>query len=300
MLAPVVLFAWNRPAHTRKTLESLERNYLSKESELFVFVDGPRGNFSKEQIEKINETKRIIREKQWCGMVHVAEKEKNVGLANSIIAGVTDVINKFGKVIVLEDDLFLSKNFLQYMNEALDRFEKEEKVMQISGYMHPINISLAADCFFLPTINSWGWGTWKRVWDNFDVEANGFATLKKNKELRKRFNLSGAYPFYKMLRSQVENGVDSWAIRFYLSVFMQDGLTLYPKYTLVKNIGMDGSGIHCRVESEQNDVNDFFKIRNYPTKIEISPVAKKKLEIFLKKQMNAIRRVFRFIKQILK
>ena len=168
MLAPIVLFVYNRPEHTRKTLESLEKNDLAKESELFIFADGPKENTTEKQLEKITKTRKIIREKNWCGKISIIEREINLGLDSSVTKGITSVIEKFGKVIVLEDDFILSKNFLKYMNSALDKFENNNSVMQISGYMFPVEIPEKFDTFFLPFTNSWGWATWKRAWDFFD------------------------------------------------------------------------------------------------------------------------------------
>ncbi|MFZ2193665.1 MAG: glycosyltransferase family A protein [Candidatus Moraniibacteriota bacterium] len=298
MIAPIILFVYNRPFHTRKTLESLELNFLSKESELFIFADGPKENASKEHLEKITETRKIIREKKWCGKINIIEKERNSGLANSVIVGVTEIINKYGKVIVLEDDLLLSKNFLKYMNDSLEKYEKEEKVMQIAGYMYPVEIKTEKDAFFLPFISSWGWGTWKRVWDDFDKNSEGLEKLKNDKNLRYKFNLNGSYPYYKMLKNQVEKNIDSWAIRFYLTVFMRNGLILFPKRTLVNNIGMDGSGVHCKIAIEQDDLIENFSVNDFDDVI-VRPEIKKGVYAFLKKQMNIIRRAVRLIRQIL-
>ncbi len=299
MLAPIVLFIYNRPWHTRKTLESLEANDLSKEAELFIFADGPKKNASSEQLEKIKETRELIREKNWCGKINIIERDKNLGLAKSVISGVTEVVNKYGKIIVLEDDLILSKNFLHYMNNSLNLYEKSDKVMQISGYMFPVEITAKEDAFFLPFTTSWGWGTWKRVWDKFNEIENGLEILKKDKELRRKFDLDGSYPYFKMLKSQQEGKVDSWAIRFYLSVFLENGLVLYPKKTLVKNIGMDGSGVHCALETEQKEADNYFSIKNY-SKLEILEEVKKEICKFLKKQNSFLNTGLRFLKQRLK
>ena len=290
MLSPIILFVYNRPEHTRKTLESLEKNDLAKESELFIYADGPKEKVSNECLENIKETRKIIYEKQWCGKVNIIERDKNMGLANSVITGVTEIINKLGKVIVLEDDLLLSKNFLKYMNDALDKFENEANVMQISGYMFPVEIQGENDAFFLPFTTSWGWATWKRVWDNFDGSLNGKNMLDENKELRKKFDLSESYPYYKMLKMQEKGKVDSWAIRFYLNVFLKNGLILYPQKTMVNNIGLDGSGIHCSLEVKQGIINNNFVVKKFS-----SPFLDEKIEskiIYFLKNNNIIARIF--------
>jgi hypothetical protein len=291
MLAPIVLFVYNRPEHARKTLESLEKNDLAKESDLFIFADGPKNGITEEQIEKIKEVREIIREKKWCANIHITEREKHLGLAGSIIAGVTEIVNKFGKIIVLEDDLLLSKNFLKYMNAALNKFENEERVMQISGYMFPVEISAENNVFLLPFTNSWGWATWKRVWDNFDESASGTKILDENSELRKKFDLNDSYPYYKMLKKQQAGEVDSWAIRFYLSVFLKNGSTLYPRKTLVNNIGFDGSGIHCRLKIKQMDIANDFVAENFDN-LEMDPKIQNKIFKFFKKQKNVLVRIY--------
>jgi GT2 family glycosyltransferase len=215
MNAPIVLFVYNRPVHTKRTLKSLEENGLAKESELYIFSDGPKKGCTKDQLEKINTTRKVLREKKWCRKVHIIERKENIGLANSVIAGVSEIVNKFGKVIVLEDDLILSPHFLEYMNNALSRFEKNKKVMQISGYMFPVKIQSDNDAFFLPFTSSWGWATWKRAWDLFDVSGKNISLLSKNKKLQHKFDLDGSYSYYRMLKLQQKGKIDSWAIRFY-------------------------------------------------------------------------------------
>jgi len=287
MLAPIVLFVYNRPWHTRKTLESLAVNNLSDESELFIFADGPKENASSEQIEKIIETRKIIRERKWCYKVNIIEREHNGGLANSVITGVTEIVNKFEKIIVLEDDLILSGNFLKYMNDALDRFKNEERVMQISGYSYPLNISYKNDAFFLPFISSWGWATWKRSWKYFSEDLSGADIFKKNKELRKKFDLNNSYPFFHMLESKIKKRIDSWAISFYFNVFMNDGLVLYPIKSMVVNCGMDKSGTNCKFNCKQEIIDDNFEVKKFP-EVETNPQIVS--SVFLFKKMNPIKK----------
>jgi hypothetical protein len=169
---------------------------------------------------------------------------ENRGLAQSIIAGVSALCEKYGRVIVVEDDLLVSPRFLSYMNSSLDRYADDERVMQVSGYMFPIGRP-APSSFFLPLPTSWGWGTWQRAWAAFDADARGLGVLRKNRELRREFGLRGAYPYFAMLEKQQAGKVDSWAIRWYLSVFLHHGLVLYPGESLVDNAGFDGTGANC-------------------------------------------------------
>lgn len=244
-LAPIALFAYNRPEHLRKTLESLQINEYAESSELFIFSDGPKPNASEKDIKKIEEVRKIIREKNWCGKVNIIEAENNKGLADSIIDGVTKVVNEYGKVIVLEDDLVSSPYFLDYMNKALEKYENEERVMQISGYMFPVEFTKPlSDAMFLPFTTTWGWATWKRAWKYFDETMNGYEKLKNNKQLRYKFDMEGTYPYFKLLEQQKRGKVSSWGIVWYLSVFMNNGLTLHPIQTLVSQTGFGKSATH--------------------------------------------------------
>lgn len=261
-LAPIVFFAYKRPEHTRRSLESLSQNIGAKDSELFIYCDGIK---HEKDIESVNLVRQVVRSQQWCGTVHIIEREKNWGLADSVIRGVTEICDRYGKVIVLEDDLILSRYFLDYMNTALDLYQNETKVMQISGYMFPVNLRKCnSDAIFLPFTSSWGWGTWQRAWNYFDPDLSNYKLLTRNKKLRYAFNLNNSYPYFDMLKLQVEKRIDSWAIRWYLSTFMQEALTLYPTQSLVENIGFDGTGTHC------ND-NLFFSIVMSDRQIKIFP-----------------------------
>lgn len=242
-LAPVVVFAYRRPDHLRNTLASLMHCEGFDESPVIVYCDGPRD---------AGETGSVIatRELARSMLGDRAEyhfSEVNMGLSRSIIAGVTEVVNRFGRAIVLEDDLELRPSFLTYMNHALDRFANDEIVFQVSGYMFDVpELKAATSALFLPFTVSWGWATWKRAWDQFDPLASGWETLRTDKGLRQRFNLDETYDYATMLLRQMEGMRDSWAVRWYWSVFKANGLVLFPPVSLVGNTGFDGSGTHGR------------------------------------------------------
>jgi hypothetical protein len=239
--APVALFVYNRPGHTRRTIEALKQNILAKESDLIIFSDAPK---SESQAEAVREVREYIRSIIGFGSISIVERDKNWGLANSIIDGVTSVVNERGRIIVLEDDLVVTPHFLDFMNRALDKYENEQQVIQVSGYMFPVKIAIEEDALFLPLTTSWGWATWRRAWQLFDPEAKGYAQLKADLALRKHFNLDGAYDYFSMLEAQLAGRVDSWAVRWQLSAFLNDSLTIYPKHSLIVNAGFDGSGTH--------------------------------------------------------
>lgn len=239
--APIVLFIYNRPEHTARTLASLAANPLARESDLIVYADGPK----KAEHERSVQTARMIaREAKGFRSVRLIERARNLGLAMSITAGVTEVCEQHGRAIVVEDDLVVAPSFLKFLNEGLDRYEDEERVFQISGYMFPIDSGASSDSLFLPLISCWGWATWRNAWRKFDANATGYAALECDANLRDRFNLGGAYDYFGMLQSQVDGGIDSWGVLWLLSVFMQKGLVLYPRRSLVENAGVDGSGSH--------------------------------------------------------
>ncbi|RHX90972.1 glycosyltransferase [Leptospira stimsonii] len=249
-LAPIALFVYNRPNHTKATIESLSQNRYADQSELFVFCDGPK---SEGHLEKVNQVKAIVKSIKGFKKVTVIEKEFNVGLANSIIAGVTDLIEKFGRVIVLEDDMVTSKYFLMYLNEGLEKYEREESVISIHAYRLPLK-GKTPETYFLRGADCWGWATWKRGWDLFEHDGKKLMTALVSQNLTKEFDFGGSYPYTQMLKDQIEGRNDSWAIRWNASAFLLNLLTLYPGRSLVQNIGLDASGIHCATTDEYDVV----------------------------------------------
>lgn len=254
-LAPIVLFVYNRPWHTRQTLEALQKNDLADKSTLFIYADGPKENATPEELEKIAEVRSLISESQWCKTVEIIASESNKGLADSIISGVTEIVNRFGKIIVLEDDIVTSVGFLKYMNDALKMYQDEDKVMHISGYMYPIKKSIfARETYFLSLTSCWGWGTWKNSWMHFEKNPKKQIEQLNKDNLWNDFNLNGAHNnFEAQLRENASKKNNTWAIFWYYSVFVRNGLCLHPYKSLVRNIGHDGSGVNSyQLEHKQN------------------------------------------------
>lgn len=256
--APIALFTYNRPWHTRQLLESLCANEGARESELFIFCDGPK---SLKDVEAVGAVRDLVKSRNWCGKVNVVEQIHNLGLANSIIKGVTEIVNRYGKIIILEDDLVLSPQFLNYMNDALEIYKDVSKVMHISAYMFPLKEEFP-ETFFYRGTTCWGWGTWKGSWDKFDSDGKRLAEEFKSKNSKFEFDIQGGNAFYKMLKKQIAGSVDSWAIRWYASVFLDRGLCLHPGRSLVKNIGHDMSGVHC-------DLTDVFDVEVSNVRVKI-------------------------------
>jgi GT2 family glycosyltransferase len=259
--APIALFVYNRPLHTRQTVEALRKNELASESDLVIFSDGPK---RPEAAAAVGEVREYIRTISGFRSVSIIERDRNWGLANSVIDGVTRLCTEYGRVIVLEDDLIVARYFLEYMNTALERYQHDEKVMQVSGYMFPINAAVQTDAIFLPITTSWGWATWQRAWQYFDPLATGHAALEGDVDMRHKFNLDGGYDYFGMLKQQLQGKIDSWAIRWYLSVWMRGGLTLFPRETLVENIGLDGSGTHGAAAHLISPLSSAFRVVAYP------------------------------------
>lgn len=263
-LAPIVLFVYNRPEHTKRTINTLKQNELAQESELFIFSDGEKIN--KEDKKKVKKVRGIINNINGFKNIEILESERNKGLADSVIDGVTKILSAYGKVIVLEDDLITSKNFLSYMNRALNFYEDNKDIWSISGYNFPIKIpdDYNFDVYLSYRFSSWGWGMWKDRWDKIDWEVRDYSQFINNIVTQKKFN-RGGNDLTPMLKKQMEGKIDSWAIICTYSQFKTNTFTIYPVETKLKNIGLDGSGVHCGT-SNKADVN----LNNSGKKVELS------------------------------
>lgn len=241
-LAPIILFVYNRLEHTKKTVESLKNVSGSSDSELYIFSDGAK---NENDIGKVEAVRKYLTSIVGFKSVNIFKRENNLGLANSVINGVTEIINKYEKAIVLEDDLVFSKNFLLFMNSALDKFENIENVFSISGYNFPIDIpkDYGHKNYLSPRASSWGWATWKDRWEKADWNVSDFNSFIKSEAKVNEFN-NGGNDLTKMLKNQVEGKIDSWAIRWSYAHFKNNAFCIYPVKSKVQNIGTDSSGLH--------------------------------------------------------
>ena len=283
--APIALFTYNRPDHTQQAVESLLRNKEAGVSDLFIFSDGPKNEKAAEGVKANREYIHQIKEQYtiqespsvytegkevFFRSITIIEREKNWGLANSLIAGITEVINKYGRVIVVEDDLVLSPFFLQYMNEALEKYKDEDKIAAITAYC-PIKDNTLPESFFLRYFHCWGWATWKRGWDLMNLDTKYL--LRKMRWKTKKFNLEGGMNNYGMLYCQKVGLVDSWFIRLYASFFLAEKITLFPGHSLVSNHGLDGSGTHSgKPSNNSGDDGVGASILNTPIKLNDIPI----------------------------
>ena len=283
-LAPIVLFVYNRPEHTRRTLAALAANPLAIDSDLIIHADGPK---KLEHASSVEDTRVVVRGATGFKSVSLLERDENFGLARSIIAGVTEACEARGRAIVLEDDIVIVPEFLSYMNRALDRYASEERVMQISGYMFPISYpGELPETFFSRLPTSWGWSTWRRAWNSFEPDANSLLDRLKSSDVAS-FDLDGQYPYSQMLKDQSLGVLDVWGVRWYASMFLQGGLCLYPSHSLVSNIGMDGSGEHCG-RSDAYDVALAEKApTEFPVEVRASQIGERKIREFFKAQRGS-------------
>jgi len=240
--APIALFVYNRPDHTKRTIEALRSNELAAESDLIVFSDGPKTAADAAQVAEVRE---LVPSVTGFRSVNMVVRERNYGLAQSIISGVTETVFARNRLIVLEDDIVTSPYFLRYMNEGLDLYEHDEEVISIHAYICPVKSRLP-ETFFLRGADCQGWATWKRGWDLFEPDGRKLLSELRQRGLEKDFDFGGAYDYTRMLRGQIAGRNSSWAVRWYASAFLRGKLTLYPGVSLLRNIGFDSSGVHCR------------------------------------------------------
>ena len=241
VLAPIAVFAYRRAAGLARTLDSLQACPEYADSEVFVFSDGPAGPAAARDAAAV---RALLAARRTPNMT-VIEAPDNRGLAASIIGGVTQLTEQFGRAIVIEDDLRLSPATLTWLNAGLEAYASDARVMQVSAHSYRVSqFAGRTHGHFLPFTTTWGWATWKRAWAHFDPAATGWQGLADNEEMSRAFDLGGAFPYSKMLATQMAGGQDSWGIRWYWSVFRRAGLVLYPPQTLVSNRGADSKATH--------------------------------------------------------
>lgn len=278
MYAPIVLFAYNRPQHLKLTLESLHKNELANESDLYIYIDGPKSNATEEQLQKIEAVKQVANEKQWCKNVNVVEATSNKGLAKSIIEGVTKIVNEFGKVIVVEDDVLLSPYFLRFMNESLDIYKANDDVLTIGSWSYfcpPEKIQEPTYFFRFPDTK--GWATFDRAWKLFEEDPQKLMNELKARNLMHVFNAGLKFPYFtNMLNDQIQGRINSWAIRWTAVAVLTEKLSLFPRQTLSKDIGFGDGATH---ESNTEDFNSHLEIDVHPVVLNYKEVVENKIAV---------------------
>jgi hypothetical protein len=243
--APIALFVYNRPEHTRRTVIMLRQNALAQESDLVVFSDAPRKRETAGMVQAVRDYMRTV---DGFKTVKIVERATNFGLAASITRGVTDICAEYGRVIVLEDDIETSPHFLTFMNDALDFYADVPEVAAVSGFHLPSDTAFP-ETFFQCDAECWGWATWRRAWSVY--QPDGAVSLREleRRNMQQIFDQEWSYPYMKMLRAQIAGKNSSWAVRWRASVILRGMLSLYPGRSLTRNIGADGSGTHSSISS---------------------------------------------------
>jgi len=284
VLAPIVVFTYNRPEHTQRTLNALLMNPLANESDIIIYSDSARTANHKKAVDEV---RSYLSEITGFRSIKVIHRDKNFGLAESIIQGITEVLQQSEKVIVLEDDMVVSPYFLEYMNEALEQFVDDDRVISVHGYVYPVDIELP-EAFFLPGADCWGWATWRRGWALFNSDGQYLLDELVRRHLIQEFDYNGAYPFLNMLKDQIKGENDSWAIRWLASAFLANKLTLYPGRSLVNNIGNDSSGTHCGDSNSMDAKLSETKINLNNIVVEPSQVGREAFEIFFRQSQKRL------------
>lgn len=297
LYSPILLFVYNRPEHAQMAIESLLQNSLAKESELFIYSDAAK---DEETQPAVDEVRKRIHTVSGFAKVTIIERKENWGLAKSIIDGVTTQVNKFGRVIVLEDDLVVAPHFLEFMNDALEMYKDEPKVGHIQACDFTKDTTLP-DTFLIKWTGSWGWATWDRAWQLFNPDGEALLKELEERRLTKVFDFNGSYRFTRMLRRQIQGKNNSWAIRWNASLFLKDVLSLNVGKSLVQNIGFDGSGTNCgggNLYASLLYQNELPVIKIQP--IEENKKARKSFECYYKKTNSFSAKAIRRIKRTLK
>lgn len=293
MSAPVAIFAHRRPEHLNRLINSLHANEPFARSPVFIFCDGPRSESERLGVEQ---TRAVARD-TLGSRAEIIESAANKGLARSIIDGVTQITEHFGRVIVLEDDLVLHPGCLSFLNAALERYEHEPRVYHVNAYRYPLPPSPAPA--FSRLSSSWGWATWRRAWQDFEPDAAELSRRLVRQGLVRAFDFQGTFPYHRMLENQVLGKVDSWAIRWYASILLKGGLAVVPNAAQASNHGFDNSGVHCGTTSKF-DVELGEASRAWPQSIAEDPVTFREMKAFFRSVTGTLPiRMARKLKELL-
>ena len=262
----------------------MQKNLLADESRLFIFSDAAKTPSDQARVEQV---RQLVKEITGFKSVKIIERKHNLGLAESIISGVTQLVNEYGKVIVFEDDLLSSPFTLTYFNDALTRYANEEKVMHIGAYMYPIADKNLPETFFYRAASSWGWATWARAWKDFEKDIDKLIPQFSASAI-KQFSIDGTMNFWRQVQEFKAGKNNSWAIRWYASVFLKGGLTLNPVKSLINNIGNDGSGVHSNPESMYQVKISQKLVKDFPIQIAEDAKAYQAIRNFLKNRKGTL------------
>lgn len=261
---PIAVFAYNRPSHLLRSLESLVAVPRIHEHQVFIICDGPKTNSDADKVHAVRQiASRFSRQ---FGFNYIIRSE-NLGLSTSIYTSVTDICRKSGSILVLEDDIVVSPELVSFVADGLTRYRDEKRVKQIASFCPVDHVATEESSFFLPFTTSWGWATWWRAWKEFKIDDD---PPPMSRESRWRFDLNGSYPYHSLSMLQSRGKVDSWAIKWYRTVFDREGLVLYPKHALAQNLGFDGTGTNCGIHQVEHKQLKGGSEITFPTEISVS------------------------------
>lgn len=263
--APIALFVYCRVDHAQRTVKALLANTEAVQSELFIFSDAPK---NENAVIGVQATRNYIRTITGFKSITIVERKENWGLAKSLISGITEIVNRYGRVIVVEDDILVSPFFLKYMNDGLNMYADNPRVASIHAYRYPSFLKLP-QTFFIKGADCWGWATWKRAWDIFNPDADYLLQQIEARRLKQSFNFGNTYPYVQMLKNQRDKKISSWAICWNASAFLNDMYTLYPGVSMAQQIGMDGIG------ATHSQVTDLYKVSVNPNAIDLKEIEPK-------------------------
>lgn len=266
MLAPVVVFSYNRPDHLRRTLEALSKNDLASESVLYIYCDGPKPDATEEQRRQIIANREVAHAATGFKEVNVVERDGNFGLKNNIVGAVTEIVNQYGRVVTLEDDVISSVGFLKYMNDALETYQDENQVMHVSAYMYPHKCKLP-DTFFYPVpYPGGGWATWRRAWNCYNDNTQELYEYWKDKW--DVFDVFGGDYLSKQLKKNFDGSMNTWFVKWHAVMLQKGALSLFPGRSLTNNIGFDDMATHCYVTNKFDVApTDYVKVMKLPLQV---------------------------------
>ena len=291
-IAPVAIFTYNRPDHTKKALNALNDTELASQTDLYIFCDYWKKETSKLRVGEVRNCVDAFAINSNFRNVTINKANENRGLATSIIDGVTTIIGHYGKIIALEDDLIVSKHFLQYMNLALEYYQNKDNIWAISGYTFPMKALeiYRHDVYMSGRACSWGWATWKDRWTVVDWNVKGYHQFKHDWIQRYKFSKWGT-DLPTMLDNQMYANINSWAIRWCYEAFKRNMLTVYPSISYITNAGNDGSGVHLSDTTKYDAIAD--EKQTFSCKMETLPVDSRIRKEFKKKYSTGLYRDFK-------
>ena len=292
-LAPIIFICYNRFNHTLKSLNALKNNKLAKNSKIFIFSDGPKKKSDEKKIIKIRDLLKKIK-----GFKHkkLIFRKKNYGNKKNIISAINQVFKKYKKIIVVEDDLVVSREFLDFMNLCLNYYRNHSEIWHINGWSYPFLKNFSDDVAFLKSMNCWGWATWKNKWSKISMKEDKYISIF-TKRMIHNFDIQSSTNNWSQIIRNKKNFLSTWAVFWHATIFLNNGITVYPKYPLVKNIGADGSGRMPKTNKYKNKLNGNFKKFKLIEKIDVKKDFIEREFKYFQKNNTLKRKIFVYLKK---